>query len=157
MAREGARGAAVDAGTYILLIAVERALTLDVGRLGPITFPLGYYLYVGSALRHLGHRLARHLRREKRVHWHIDVLLGQARIEEIWYRRGRERLECAWARALAQTPGLTLWGRRFGSSDCRCATHLYYAEARPVRDEVWRVLRKGEGIGLWRSDKGGGH
>jgi len=147
MARE--EGAAPDAGTYILLIAVERALALDVGRLGPMTFPPGYYLYVGSALRNLGHRLARHLRREKRVHWHIDVLLGQARIVEIWYRPGSERLECAWARALAQAPGLTPWGRRFGSSDCRCATHLYYAEARPEREEVWRGLPGDEGIGVW--------
>ena len=75
MARE--EGVAPDAGTYILLIAVERALTLDVGRLGAMTFPPGYYLYVGSALRNLGHRLARHLRREKRVHWHIDVRAGR--------------------------------------------------------------------------------
>jgi len=147
MARE--ESVAPDAGTYILLIAVERALTLDVGRLGAMTFPPGYYLYVGSALRNLGHRLARHLRREKRVHWHIDVLLGQARIVEIWSRPGSERLECACARALAHAPGLTPWGRRFGSSDCRCTTHLYYAEARPEREEVWRGLPGDEGIGVW--------
>lgn len=140
---------APDAGTYILLIAVDGPLSLHVGRLGPMAFPPGYYLYVGSALRNLGHRLARHLRREKRVHWHIDVLLGQAWVEEIWYRPGRERLECAWARALADLPGMTPWGRRFGSSDCRCATHLYYATERPEREEVWRVLVGGADMGLW--------
>lgn len=146
MARDEARDDAPDAGTYILLIAVDRALALDVGRLGAVAFPPGYYLYVGSALGNLQARLARHLRREKRVHWHIDVLLGQARIVEIWYRPGRERLECAWARALAGAPGLTPWGRRFGSSDCRCPTHLFYAEGRPAREEVWQGLPGGEGV-----------
>jgi sugar fermentation stimulation protein A len=149
MANEAFTEKTQDAGTYILLIAVERALTLEVGHLGSIAFPPGHYLYVGSALRNLGHRLARHLRREKRVHWHIDVLLQHACIEEIWYRPGRERLECAWARALAEAPGLIPWGRRFGSSDCRCATHLYYTEVRPEREELWRRLPGGEGMGVW--------
>ena len=134
-----------DAGTYILLIAVERALTLSVGRLGPIPFPPGYYLYVGSALRGLRARLSRHMRKEKRVHWHIDLLLQHARVEEAWYRPGGERLECAWARALAGAPGLTPWGRRFGSSDCRCPTHLYRAAGRPSPGALWQRLPGGEG------------
>jgi sugar fermentation stimulation protein A len=140
---------APDAGTYILLMEVERACTITVGRLGAVTFPPGHYLYVGSALRNLSHRLARHLRRDKRVHWHIDTLLAHARIVEIWYRPGRERLECTWARALAETPGLVPWGRRFGSSDCRCATHLYYAAEPPVRETVWRGLPGTAGIAVW--------
>lgn len=149
MAPEGSLDTIPEAGTYILLIAVERPLSLAVGRLGAVAFPPGYYLYVGSALRGLRARLGRHLRREKRLHWHVDVLLQGARLEGVWYRPGRERLECAWARALAEAPGLVPWGRRFGASDCRCPTHLYYAEVRPEREGLWRWLPGGEEMRVW--------
>lgn len=138
-----------DRGTYILVIVVEQELRLTIGRLGTVDFPRGHYLYVGSALRNLRARLSRHLRREKRIHWHIDLLLEHARVVEVWYRPGGERLECAWARALIGAPGLVPWGRRFGASDCRCPTHLYHSAERPVREVLWRRLPGGEGIGLW--------
>lgn len=118
-------------GTYILVIQVGEEQDIVVGSLGRMRFRAGYYLYVGSALAGLGARLARHLRREKALHWHIDYLLEHGRIEEIWYRLGSQRLECAWAGAMEGLPGVSAPHSRFGASDCSCHTHLYYSPARP--------------------------
>ena len=41
-------------GTYALVLALDEAATLAVGKLGLFSFPPGYYLYIGSAHRGLG-------------------------------------------------------------------------------------------------------
>lgn len=120
-----------NAGTYILLVWVSEAMPVRVGGLGAFDLQAGYYLYVGSALRGLRARLLRHLRTEKRLHWHIDHLLATARVVEIWTHCGKERYECAWARALAASGDLLPSVARFGSSDCDCPTHLFYSPSRP--------------------------
>lgn len=103
-----------------------RGTGLRVGRLGVVTFQRGYYCYVGSAMGPGGlrARLARHLRQQKKPHWHIDYLLRQALVVETWSAPSAARLECTWVRALLQLPGATLPVRDFGSSDCHCPAHL---------------------------------
>ena len=118
-------------GTYILVIWVAEDQDVVVGNLGSVPFRAGHYLYVGSALGALSARLARHLRQRKALHWHIDYLLQHGRIEEIWYRVDRRRLECSWARALEGLPDVSALRVRFGASDCPCRTHLFYSPARP--------------------------
>ena len=120
-----------DAGTYILLVRLPEAMPVRVGGLGVFDLQAGYYLYVGSALRGLRSRLARHLRVEKRLHWHIDYLLAAAPVTEIWAHCGKERYECIWARALAASGELLPSVARFGASDCDCPTHLFYSPSRP--------------------------
>jgi Uri superfamily endonuclease len=61
--------------TYQLRILVLHPLRLRVGALGEFDFPAGQYLYTGSARRNLEARIARHLRRDKPLRWHIDYLL----------------------------------------------------------------------------------
>jgi Uri superfamily endonuclease len=82
-------------GTYVLVMRLAAPVTLTVGRLGALSLDAGLYLYVGSALGGLRARLERHLRADKRLHWHVDYLLRCARVEAVWYRHGRERQECA--------------------------------------------------------------
>lgn len=119
-------------GTYILVIELLAGVRVRVGKLGLLDLAAGYYLYVGSALGGLAPRLARHLRATKRLHWHIDYLLPQGAIREIWYSVGSQRRECIWAERLAHTPGIIPFPRRFGASDCHCPTHLFYSPARPA-------------------------
>ena len=64
-------------GTYALVITIPHPLRLQVGRLGDIVFPEGYWLYFGSALNGLEARLRRHLRHDKKLHWHVDYLTGR--------------------------------------------------------------------------------
>jgi Uri superfamily endonuclease len=118
-------------GVYQLHLFVPKPARVKVGRLGVFLFPAGRYVYTGSALGGLARRLARHRRQEKTLHWHIDYLLRYAGIEWIESLPTAERLECALnARALGQ-PGARIVVRGFGSSDCRCCSHLvYWGESR---------------------------
>jgi len=111
-------------GSYVLLVELSTGKDIFVGKLGYVSFPKASYAYVGSAMNGLRARLARHLRGEKKLHWHIDYLLKEAEVEEIILCPGKERVECSLAQALAgkfqSVPG-------FGSSDCKCRSHLYFA------------------------------
>ena len=128
-------------GTYILIIKLDQDHLIHVGRLGVLPFRAGYYLYVGSALNGLRGRLARHLRLEKRLHWHIDYLLQHTQVVEVWHHLGPERYECAWARSLAQMPAIQPFEGPFGASDCSCHTHLFYAPERPMQEEYQSIVR----------------
>jgi len=50
-------------------------------------FPKGYYCYTGSARgsgsTNLKHRIGRHLKKEKRMFWHIDYVLKNQNINKI--------------------------------------------------------------------------
>ena len=110
-------------GSYILLVKLAAEKDIIVGKLGYVSFPTASYAYVGSAMNGLRARVARHIRYEKKPHWHIDYLLKEAEIEEIILCPSEARLECSLAqtldRELESIPG-------FGSSDCKCQSHLYF-------------------------------
>ncbi len=115
-------------GSYVLVLALKRPLTLSVGRLGAFDFPAGTYTYTGSALGAggLAARLAHHRRLSLSPRWHIDYLRLHAHLCEVWSLASEERLECAWAQALLRLPGARMIAPRFGASDCRCPAHLIY-------------------------------
>ena len=116
------------AGSYALVVALDRPHSITIGRRGKFHFPAGFYVYLGSALGPggLAARLTRHLGFEKRRHWHIDYLLGSkhAHVVQVWAVKSAARLECKWARAAMRLPGASIVVPRFGASDCRCPTHL---------------------------------
>lgn len=114
-------------GSYILLIELTQSKEILVGKLGHIYFPKGFYAYVGSAMNGLAARLSRHLREAKKLHWHIDYLLRDARIDDIVLYPAGRRLECLLAQALAKR---LCFISGFGSSDCKCQSHLYFAHDR---------------------------
>ena len=112
-------------GSYVLLVELSTGKDIFVGKLGYVSFPKASYAYVGSAMNGLRARLARHLRGEKKLHWHIDYLLKEAEVKEIILCQGEERVECSLAQALAgkfqSVPG-------FGSSASRCQSRLYFSK-----------------------------
>lgn len=124
----GDSGSALDScgGLYALVCLLPRPARVSVGRLGEVSFPAGWYVYVGSARGPggLAARVGRHLRAEKRAHWHVDHLLARAQVREAWGCPGATSSECAWARALAHLPRARRWPQGFGASDCRCLGHL---------------------------------
>lgn len=116
----------VEKGCYVLLLELPQNRVIRVGELGAVLFPKGIYAYVGSAMSGLGQRVARHLKKDKTRHWHIDYLSKEAETRGVITLRTEERLECALAGALARDyRGVS----RFGSSDCACKSHLFYAES----------------------------
>ena len=114
----------MSSGAYILLMQIDRSMRIDIGKLGNLRFSPGYYAYVGSALGGLEKRIARHLRSNKKLHWHIDHLLVRARLIGAVYGFTKRRIECAIASYLKRRLAYT---KNFGSSDCSCASHLFYS------------------------------
>ena len=57
-------------GSYILLIKQDENSNICIGSLGNIEFTSGYYAYIGSALNGISQRVNRHLRSNKKLHWH---------------------------------------------------------------------------------------
>ena len=111
-------------GSYILLIRLPKKETIAIGKLLFRSFHRGYYAYVGSAMRGFKARLDHHLKENKNHHWHIDYLLQKASITSVIICQTEYRVECTIAQALKRQfdtiPG-------FGSSDCRCSSHLFFA------------------------------
>jgi sugar fermentation stimulation protein A len=130
-----------DRGTYALLIVLEVGLRFRIGGLGLQSLPPGYYVYVGSALGGLSSRLRHHLGPKKRLHWHIDYLLAEAEVAQIWYASGSDRLECIRNAALGDIPSATPSVRGFSASDCRCRSHLTGFRNMPRLDLFKQRLR----------------
>ncbi len=113
-------------GVYVLWLEVFGAAW--VGRLGRWDLA-GTFAYVGSAQGPGGfRRLLRHREvaegRNPTRRWHVDFLLAAGRLRGAFVLQTEDRArECQLARALAQRlpPAIP----RFGSSDCRCPTHLF--------------------------------
>jgi Uri superfamily endonuclease len=129
-------GGIVRPGCYHLVIRLRRATELSVGRFGDWRLPAGWYVYTGSARRGLEARIARHLRSEKRLHWHVDYLLASpdASVVEAVRHWGGSFGECELNQAIEHLPGAQVPVPGFGASDCRagCPAHLFYFKQRPV-------------------------
>ncbi len=134
-------------GIYTLMLFLSKKVTVDIGKLGKQRFPEGYYTYTGSALgkgaSSLKHRIARHLRKEKRKFWHIDYLLADesVSVEAVVAAETNEDMECNLNSYLKSIRGAKVPVTGFGASDCRkkCGSHLLYF---PEIDKVDWLVQK---------------
>jgi len=129
-------------GSYVLIMRLAHPATITIGKLGTFEFRTGWYAYAGSALGPggLAARLAYHRRPSKSNHWHIDFLLTQAELVEIWWAEENKRKECVWASALRAIPGARVPVANFGASDCRCLSHLVHFHQQPDFAHFSRAL-----------------
>ena len=110
-------------GAYLLLFCLNTKVLLPPkfsGYLQP-----GYYGYAGNAWGSGGlrARCARHLRRKKKRHWHIDWLTSHA--TKITIAAFRGEYECNLAQKLLTRKEVTIALKGFGNSDCTtCPSHL---------------------------------
>ena len=140
-------------GSYVLVLDLEEDKRLTIGRLGTFEFPAGLYLYCGSALNGLEARVRRHLRQDKKRHWHIDCVTAVAPVKEVWWIESVARWECRWAETIMGRGGRVVV-RGFGSSDCRCLTHLLRLDGNSDTAAVHRALFGADGrgsFGIWTS------
>ena len=123
-------------GSYILLVKLPEEQVIPTGGLHDVHFRDGYYAYVGSAMNGIESRLRHHLRGNKKPHWHIDYLLQRASIVDIGICETGDRAECKIARELeSQFDSIPA----FGSSDCCCKSHLFFAAEERQMKEVIRA------------------
>jgi len=131
---------ATDRGSYILVLELSEDRHITVGAEGGISFPKGFYLYVGSAMTNLTARIERHLRLRKRFHWHIDWLRSYATVRAALPIRSSVRLECDIAKESSMVADWSVPG--FGCSDCSCRSHLFAMKDDPMlRPSFHRLLQ----------------
>ena len=116
-------------GTYTLLIELSQNRNILIGKIVNCSFKAGYYAYVGSALNGLEQRIRRHLRLNKKLHWHIDYLLQYAVVRAVIYTESSEKQECRVSEELRQVLESI---PKFGCSDCRCSSHLFFHDDKDV-------------------------
>lgn len=120
-------------GSYVLIFELPSERVIEVGKLGRHAFPFGFYAYVGSALGPggLAARVKHHLHGISRPHWHIDYLREVTRPDGLWFVESDLLLEHAWAGILPLLNHASQSMTGFGSSDCKCQTHLFHFRKRP--------------------------
>ena len=130
-------------GSYILLIKLPKEQTITIGSLKALHFPGGYYAYVGSAMSGFKTRISRHLKSNKKRHWHIDYLLEKASITGIILGETNDRAECAITQALGHqfnsVPG-------FGCGDCGCRSHLFFSANESQMKSTIMATLKSQGM-----------
>ena len=104
-----------------------------------------YYIYVGSAFGSGGvqARVLRHCRETKTKHWHIDYLREHIEPIGAWYRYGYQHLEHQWAQSIADMANYSAI-KGFGSSDCKCYSHLFCTMIKPSVAQFSRAV--GDGV-----------
>ncbi len=126
-----------DCGAYLLVLRLDTPHVVKTGSLGTRRYLPGWYVYVGSAMKGLNARMARHRRKRKRKHWHIDYLRDVAEYVDCLPIRSTTRMECDIARDMAaNSNGIT----GFGCSDCACAAHLFHHTNNPLHDREFHNL-----------------
>ncbi|HBC87133.1 MAG TPA: DUF123 domain-containing protein [Lentisphaeria bacterium] len=117
-------------GIYILVVNLQNDSKIRIGSMGIIPFRKGTYAYVGSAMGGLEARIRRHLRTRKKLHWHIDYLLKRAVVMKVLVKGTSSKSEECRTAGLLQSFGAAAV-EDFGSSDCKCASHLFYFNSIP--------------------------
>lgn len=128
-----------DAGDYAFVLHLAEMKDIAIGAKGIMHFPAGYYVYTGSAKKNLVARLARHQRKRKKMHWHIDYLRQQADVIAAIPIRTQDDLEHDLAHAVDAIAGWHI--DAFGCTDCDCPSHLFGFTTNPIhRQDFMSVI-----------------
>lgn len=139
---------AKEAGSYHLLVKVEKDSVITFGSLGRTKICAGYYIYTGRAKAGLMGRIRRYLGAIKHKRWHIDYLLDRGSVHGIALIYNNFD-ECGLALKLAEKLAGDRVVKKFGSSDCNCEAHLIKIGSRsgffslPWVDEYIKFSRNG--------------
>jgi len=117
--------------------------------LGEASFKNGDYIYIGSAIGCLEARLRRHLKKDKKSFWHIDYLLENKKVKILQIWTIDKKMECQTAEVFCQDPTTEIIKKGFGSSDCKCLTHLFFVKN---KKQIESILKK---IGFSRRTESG--
>jgi Uri superfamily endonuclease len=105
---------------------LKNPATIRIGKQEPRLFSRGHYVYVGSARKNMAQRLARHLRSEKKQFWHIDYLIPYMHVEAVWTSALSEQdIAASFSR------DLNIPVKKFGASDTKSASHLFFSNKKP--------------------------
>ena len=134
------------------MFRLKENLTVKVRSGRVFSLKKGVYCYCGSAMGSLEKRVLRHLKREKKRHWHLDFITTDSRFEpvEVWVFREKE-FECSLAESLKGSEPVV----GFGATDCRCESHLFRLKDLEVEREKAKnlgaeIIDAGEVVRRWK-------
>ena len=123
-----------NSGIYILETYVPKYFSLGIPKFKNLIIYRGYYYYVGSAQKNLKQRIERHLRKDKKIYWHIDHITvpEQNRIKTVLIFEDKAKdYECSLVTEIENFYNLKHPQMGFGNSDCnKCKSHLLYSKKR---------------------------
>ena len=131
---------------------LTKATQLQVGALGSYTFAPGLYAYVGSAQKNRRARIARHLRREKPLRWHIHYFRPATDVVAVTLCDGDRVDECRLVDHLVATLGAeracpAFWGQRLPVSGTPAPGARRCALFRHQRNRLaFRHVLHGDGV-----------
>ncbi|MDX2469938.1 MAG: DNA/RNA nuclease SfsA [SAR324 cluster bacterium] len=123
---------AKDEGCYLMVYELDADKKISIGALGELEFKAGFYLYVGSAKKNLQKRMARHRKKRKKLHWHLDYFSAHAASAQAFAIAAQGDLECRLAAAFKKLAVKEI--PKFGSSDCKCESHFFYFQSNPTHN-----------------------
>lgn len=126
-------------GAYILVLELRKDISLNIKALGKVQLAKGMYAYVGSAWGPGGlkARICRHIKKRKKLFWHIDYLTQLDVVEPLVAILFLEqKIESKLAELLSQYfSGIP----RFGSTDTKDFSHLFLIDN---LEKLLRILRE---------------
>ena len=121
-----------DGGAYLLVLENPATFEKKVGKLGMVRFEKGFYVYAGSAMKGLAARLARHKRKRKKTHWHLDYIIPEKmKIVKSFPIRRKDPVE---QRIAGELLGICDdFVPKFGATDSSHESHLTFFRSNPLR------------------------
>ena len=129
----------MNSGIYFLLIRNDKSHSLIIKN-KEYFIPRGFYIYVGSAQKNLKQRVARHLRKEKKKHWHIDYFLEFADIIDIKLLTNQlKEKEQVFAEKWIESADF-IPVPKFGATDSKAKTHLtgFKTKKKIINSNLWK-------------------
>ena len=124
----------INKGSYCLILHNENDFELEIGKIGKRYFPIGYYVYVGSAMNSLDSRIKRHKKIRKNKHWHIDYISGEKmQIMRVIPFRNKEKIESDLAKDIIKIADDYI--DDFGATDDTLQSHLFYFSNNPLQNK----------------------
>ena len=119
-------------GIYVLEIFSPRTFTIQHKVFHHIKFKKGFYYYTGSGQKNLYKRIERHLKKNKKLFWHIDYITSLPFIKIFRVKIFPDmpkKFECILVNILTHNYEIIFPVKNFGNSDCRnCCSHLLYSK-----------------------------
>lgn len=117
-----------NSGIYVIEFWAKNDFSLGIKKYAENFFSKGYYYYSGSAQKNFRERLSRHLRLNKKVHWHIDHLTTDQNFEIksiLILNEAPKEFECKIIESFLGNDKVEQSILGFGNGDCStCRTHL---------------------------------
>lgn len=129
-----------NSGIYIFELFLTNPTNIEHPKFYKNSLEIGYYYYVGSAQRNLQQRVMRHLKIDKKIHWHIDYLTTDRKFlkKNVYLIPGAlKNEECKIVDKMYVSLQLRHPIINFGNSDCRnCKSHLLYSTNRLIYSQL---------------------